>query len=244
MSNTSQKLVTESIAAIVVLYFPDKTKLTRLLNSVQQEVDFIILVDNTENDSTVEDVNHFVAGCSKIAYVNLGGNFGIAAAQNKGIHLAKKSECTHIVFFDQDSSPQIGMVTKLLVEEKKLLSVNLKIGLVGPSYIDEKTSINSKPIQFFAGFMLHSISNKIHSTNIQVDFIISKEIRNFYKIRNLCYLISHKPWHWRFMVSMSYKIPIYLLVYTIVSRNKLSSLSFYLKACINGFSGNLGKFNY
>jgi rhamnosyltransferase len=296
-------------AAVVVLYQPEKLKLLRLLDSIRQTVNLVILIDNSECVGELDSV-FFKKHYPEMIYLNLKGNFGIATAQNKAIELAKNSHCSHVIFFDQDSTPHDGMIARLLSEEEKILALNKKIGAIGPIYIDEKTSSASKAIQFFAGKLVHSAWNKTHQSSIEVDFIISsgslirisvlsevgemredlfidgvdvewalratskgfkhylirkavmthnigdnsvrlgklkvdvhKELRNFYKIRNLCFLVSHHPYHWRFIISMSYKIPAYIIIYTLLSKSKFRSVSLYCRACTNGFSGTLGKIN-
>lgn len=295
------------IAAVIVLYYPEKYKVKELIESILNDVNKIILIDNSSSKTELDSL-FFKNNYPEVIYLKLGMNKGIATAQNKGIDLAKKSGCDHIIFFDQDSRPALGMIQALLNEEALLSTCGKKIGALGPLYIDEKTNTVSKPIKFFAGAWIHHECNKKNSNSIQTDFVISSgslirisvlddvgymrddlfidgvdvewilragckgyrhyivkdalmthnigdgfrsigylklpfhnKTRNYYKIRNLCFLISKKPIHWRFVVSMLYRIPIYILFFIFFSSAKIDAIKLYFFACFYGFSGKLGK---
>lgn len=295
------------IAAVIVLYHPDNYKVTKLIESIVDDVNKVILIDNSYTPSELNSL-FFKNNFPEAIYLKLSENMGIATAQNKGIDLAKKSGCDHIIFFDQDSKPGSGMIQALFNEESFLLASGQNPGAIGPHYIDEKTNTVSKPIQFFAGAWIHKEWNIKISTSIQTDFIISSgslirlsvlddvgymrddlfidgvdvewtlraglkgyqhfivksalmthnigdgfrsighlklpfhsKIRNYYKIRNLCFLMTKKPIHWRFFVSMCSRIPLYILFFIFFSKSKIDAIKLYLRACFSGFCGKLGK---
>ncbi len=126
------------VAAVIVLYNPDKPLLGRLLRSVVAEVEKIFVIDNTPG-STEEFSSYFDEYQSCISYLPLGVNKGIATAQNIGIRKSMGAACSHVLLLDQDSALPPGMVKKLLDAEQELLSEGKKVAAIGPMFVDEKT---------------------------------------------------------------------------------------------------------
>lgn len=127
------------VAAIVVLYRPDRNALQGLMRSLEGQVDVIFVVDNTPVDELVSE-EELLPGNLKVLihYTAQGENTGIAAAQNTGIRLALAGAASHIILFDQDSVPAAGMVQALLSAEGALIHEGLRVAAVGPVSIDER----------------------------------------------------------------------------------------------------------
>jgi rhamnosyltransferase len=137
---TSATETLDKVAAVIVLYLPSENLLLRLLQSLQGTVKQICVIDNTPTQQmTWVDCYWFDSHGFKVQYQALGDNMGIAKAQNVGIEMAIQNGCDHVILFDQDSEASPGMVSTLLAEEHMLLSQGIKVGSVGPAYIDEKT---------------------------------------------------------------------------------------------------------
>jgi rhamnosyltransferase len=133
-------------AAVVVLYHPDLSLLARLLDSVLEQVQAVIIVDNTPVPST--DFKRFIEGYgNRITYIPLGDNMGIATAQNVGIRKGLSEGYSHVLLLDQDSFPPLGMVNELLSAERKLLESGEEVASVGPIFIDEKSGETSSAIR-------------------------------------------------------------------------------------------------
>jgi rhamnosyltransferase len=298
-----------TIAAVVVLYFPNEALLERLLRAIKDEVAIIFVINNTpkESDSSISE-KWFLSKAVNVVYQELGDNYGIAKAQNIGVQLAIDNHCSHVVFFDQDSAPSSDMITNLLLQEQALLSEGFNVGALGPAYLDEKTGCYSKVIRFGRLFSQSINVRPNDVTPIQADFLIASgslirvnvfnqiglmredlfidgvdvewilraahfgyqhfivpkalmlhsigesfvrvgtknidihnDIRNYYKLRNLCHLALNPKMGKRFRTNMISKIPLYVLVYTLVSKQRFSTFKFLLRACIDGFYGRLGK---
>lgn len=305
----SNVLINEiKLSAIIVTYYPDTKKLSLLLEKLISEKIQIIIVDNSvytseDNCTYIENLDH-----QQIHTVKLKQNFGIAAAQNIAIDIAKKRDITHVIFFDQDSLPDKDMISALLNAEKILLLQNKKIGALGPIYKDTVTNQISKPVFFLLGYFLnrHEINNHI----VKCDFLISSgslirikvfenvgrlnedlfidgvdldwilrasefgyshymindakmlhaigdknakflgisfgnhtHARNFYKIRNLTYLLFFGKNSLRFKLTMLLRIPIYALIYMSSSNNKLLSLKYLFRAFEHALLKKLGPFD-
>jgi rhamnosyltransferase len=150
--------VPSSVAAVVVLYNPDHNLFKRLIDSLVDRVDRIVIIDNTSHPN--EDVLSLLKLYeAQLSYVPLGENMGIASAQNVGIQRAMTEGYSRILLLDQDSCPRPDMVNELIVAETKLLESGVDVAAVGPKFIDEKTGLASKAIRH--GWM--------HVKNITVD---------------------------------------------------------------------------
>lgn len=130
----------DKVAAIVILYLPTENSLIRLLLTIQGIVNYVCIVNNTPTQQITWVSNTwFAAHGFEVLYQALGDNLGIAKAQNVGIEMATQAGCDHVILFDQDSEATEGMVATLLAQERLLLKRGVKVGSVGPVYIDEKT---------------------------------------------------------------------------------------------------------
>ena len=118
------------ITAVVVTYHPGDV--SSLLAEFARQCDGVIVVDNGSDPAEVEALR---GACDKTGseLVELGTNLGIAAAQNRGIELAKKRtagspESSYVLLSDQDSMPAPDMVAKLL----EAIEEDPAIAAVGP----------------------------------------------------------------------------------------------------------------
>lgn len=113
------------IFAVIVTYYPVLNALLQLVKVLQAGGAQVIVADNTPNGGlpTLE-------GCIAI---NMGGNTGIAKAQNVAIQRARVESADVVVFFDQDSTVEPDLVWRLAA------SLNIASpGLIGPVYFEEK----------------------------------------------------------------------------------------------------------
>ena len=137
------------IAAVIVLYYPDLTLLERLLASLGGQADRVVAIDNTPGSPATLAPFLERFQCT-IAYIPVGDNKGIAEAQNIGIRESIRAGCSHVLLLDQDSVLSPGMVNKLIAAEGELLKAGIKVGAVGPRYVDGKTDIPSFAIRYGA----------------------------------------------------------------------------------------------
>jgi rhamnosyltransferase len=134
-------------AAIIVLYYPALTRLEQLLECLTNEVEEVIVVDNTLNPS--KDVATVVdRPDSHVLYIPLGKNAGIAAAQNTGIIRAASKGHSHILLLDQDSVLLPGMVGKLLAAERELRRSGTQIAAICPQVIDRRTGNRPAAVRY------------------------------------------------------------------------------------------------
>lgn len=162
------------VAAIIVLYNPNFSSLARLLESIKGQVSQIIIVDNSENLTIKKDVKKWLQSknSSKITYLDLKRNFGIAYAQNRGIEVAKESDAKFVLLLDQDSALPDNMVSDLMTVYNSLITDGQKVATVGPSFLDEKTNELAKVIRHRKLRVHKSVPNQKNSFEV-ADYVIS-----------------------------------------------------------------------
>lgn len=130
-----------TVFAVVVTYLPDILALTELLRRLVEQVDQVLIVDNTpaRDDCVHAAIADFPELLSKLRLVRLGENLGIAAALNIGIQVAIIEGFDYVLLSDQDSLPSAGMVKQLVSAAQELQSTGFRVGCVGPTYVDRVT---------------------------------------------------------------------------------------------------------
>lgn len=130
--------------AVVVSYFPDVEGLVSRLELIGRQTDATIVVDNGSPRETVDRLS--VLRSDVLELLALGYNSGIAKAQNLGIAAARERGASHVVLFDQDSSPADGMVSRLTEVLTSAARDGERVALAAPSYTDDRHSVH---IPFF-----------------------------------------------------------------------------------------------
>lgn len=157
-------------SAIIVLYRPELNHLLNMFHILSEQVDYIILVDNTPFDFRNYKTNFF--NKKKLVYIDLGDNLGIAKAHNEGLKESVKLNCEYVIIFDQDSTIEENFVESLIDVDKKLRLEGKSVAAVGPSYIDIKSNIMAPAIQF-NGLKVDRIKPDINLLYTRADYMIS-----------------------------------------------------------------------
>lgn len=115
-----------SICAIIVTYNPSFENLLLLIDKLTHQNCDVIVIDNSEhNTCNLDD--------KTLSYRWLGGNKGIAFAQNVGIKESLENQYPFTIFFDQDSNVADNFIETL---KKPMIINNYKI--CAPVFYDEK----------------------------------------------------------------------------------------------------------
>jgi len=122
------------IASITVTYQPDMGLLRRQLDSLQNQVQLIFVIDNGSTQVRQADLQQIVSDFGGILIL-VGTNSGIAYAQNIGIQAASSRGAKMVLLLDQDSEACPGMVDTL----HKALDQEPCAAAVGPRSIDQRT---------------------------------------------------------------------------------------------------------
>jgi rhamnosyltransferase len=158
------------VVAVVVTYEPNESCLLQLLDSLREQVAYVVVVDN----GSVKDVRSVLCQRlgAQLAFVALDENLGIAAAQNRGIQWARQVVATHVILFDHDSRPASDMVAKLLDCERFLNSSGRRVASIGPRYLDERQD-NPPPFIRVRGRKLTRCLSPDIGDAVSVDYLIA-----------------------------------------------------------------------
>lgn len=160
------------ICAIIVTYSPDPLHLERLISCVSPQVKAVIVVDNTSSYQAQEWMQNLPSNAA-LTYLSLGGNYGVGAAQNKGIDFAVKNGFSFILLLDQDSLPSHDMVEQLLLCHGSLEKNGHTIAGVGPRFVDVETGSFSSFPQYGLIRFRHSYCSEQSSEIVPAEFLIS-----------------------------------------------------------------------
>ena len=138
-----------SVWAVVVTFNPDVHTLQAQARSLIREAVPIIWVDNGSHQPL-----DALAAELGIQLVKLGGNHGIAAAQNEGVELAMAQGAGYVLLMDHDSVPGDGMVRQLF----DVLQAHPDAAAAGPFYSDPRTGQASHPFVWIDGLRLHRLT--------------------------------------------------------------------------------------
>ena len=117
----------KKIGCVIVLYNPNWEVTHKVLDSVYKQVEAVFIADNSPSR---QEVNFSVY--ENVVYHFIGGNKGIAAAQNIGIKYFEQGGYDFVIFFDQDSIPPINLVEYLYTKYRFLYDKGIRVGGIGP----------------------------------------------------------------------------------------------------------------
>lgn len=131
-----KRYMAKKIAALIVLYEPEKESFTLTYNALALQVDGFCIVDNSK-----ENHNRWFDNSNNVIYIPLQENAGIASAQNIGIKALMKAGYEMILFSDQDSIASPDLVEKLYSAHNLLKSNDIPIATLGCYAVDKATGI-------------------------------------------------------------------------------------------------------
>ncbi|MCF6691503.1 glycosyltransferase family 2 protein [Raoultella terrigena] len=152
------------ISAVIVTYNPDIIVLTKLIKTLINQIDSVIIVDNySSNIDSIKNIGA-VFKC-----IPLDKNIGLASAQNIGIRDII-ADSSHIIIFDQDSEISDDFVTNQLKCESILLSKGVKVSAIGPKFYD-KDSGYEYPATVYKGPFIKKVPVK--NDPVEATFVIA-----------------------------------------------------------------------
>lgn len=129
--------VRSRVLAVLVTFNPDVAHLRPTLSTIGAVID-VVVIDNSDEPSARSSV---AALCNdeKATYQSLGGNAGIAAAQNAGIARARSRSFEYVLFLDDDSSMDGGAIPRLLEAADQARMDDPSVVGVGPRIVDARS---------------------------------------------------------------------------------------------------------
>ncbi len=121
----------KKILAVIVSYNPDES-IMRLYNSIKEQVDELIIIDNFTTDQKSKKYLKFLS-MENIKVVNNDKNYGIAKALNQGAKYAIENGYKWLLTLDQDSEFLPGTYEALLVSYDKMFDKD-KTMLIAPQF--------------------------------------------------------------------------------------------------------------
>lgn len=121
------------IAGVMVTFNPDVKTLHNISVICNQVVELVI-VDNGSQSSVLAQIKA-LSDIANVTLIELGDNFGIATALNRGCVYLLQKGYEWCVSFDQDSTPAHDMVSQLY-NSYCGFSVERKVAVVGSNIID------------------------------------------------------------------------------------------------------------
>jgi rhamnosyltransferase len=104
------------VVAIVVTYNSDIFRLGKILRVLSLQCT-VVVIDNSTRDYSIFQVQNTCVQ-NGVTLISMGGNFGIAHAQNVGIAWARERNASDILLMDDDSIPPPSLVEDLILERK------------------------------------------------------------------------------------------------------------------------------
>ncbi len=135
-----------NILAIIVSYNPDN-KILKLYNSIKEQVDELIIVDNFSFDKNSKKLLNELS--KEVTVIYNDKNLGVAAAINQGAKYAVEKGYKWLLTLDQDSE-FFPDTYKTLINSYEKQEDKDKVMIIAPSY-REKTYNDKTDIQTFDG---------------------------------------------------------------------------------------------
>ncbi|KFG70218.1 glycosyltransferase family 2 protein [Microvirga sp. BSC39] len=157
------------ILAVAVTYNPDVALLSKAVQSVAQQVQGLVVVDN--GSANAKDVRALATKAGAHILSNE-QNLGIAAAQNQGLSLARTTGFSHILLLDQDTVLAPGAVAILADNLATLEKEHGKVAAVGPAYYELNSQRQTQACRT-SGLRLTRISLESKNQPQGSDFIIA-----------------------------------------------------------------------
>lgn len=116
------------LCAIIVFFRPNSDQVT----NAERISTFcpVIAIDNSDTVLPTTKV---------LQYIHLGGNKGIAVAQNIGVQIARERGFEYVIFLDQDSEISASAIDKLTEIFIKKKNVDADLGAIGPLVVNKET---------------------------------------------------------------------------------------------------------
>lgn len=130
-------MVAAQVFAVIVTFYPERSRLEQLLARLGPQLSHIILVDNASVPALLADQ----LSLPMVTLLAQAHNLGVAAALNRGASFALAHGATHLLLLDQDSLPAPDMVARLLEGEEWLRRhrPGCRLAALGPTCRDRET---------------------------------------------------------------------------------------------------------
>jgi rhamnosyltransferase len=159
----------KTIGGVIVAYYPDRKSFLATINSIINQVDFLVIVNNsnvllTELCEGIENL--------QLAVIENKDNVGIARALNLGIDYLITKGCSYFLLLDQDSHVPKNMVLELKNAINQLHTTENPVAAIGPAYYNSQLKKNA-PFIRFGKLTIDKIPPNLNTPLVPVDFLIT-----------------------------------------------------------------------
>jgi len=153
-----------TICAVIVSYNIGKD-ICKCLNSVINQVDKVIIVDNASSNNTLSSLKEIETKFKKVKIIKNKKNFGIGIALNKGAEYAIKNSYKWMLTLDHDSEVGNEMIQKMLKAYNSLPDkIKKNIAIIAPNYSTIKGPVYKRKSPFIIPTTI--TSGQLVKTNI------------------------------------------------------------------------------
>jgi len=128
------------IAAGIVLYNPDLTRLKENIEAILPQVNSLLLIDNAS--SNIDEIEFEINSINNVFLIKNSINNGIATALNQIVNFYNAKKYSWVLTLDQDSV----CPSNIIEEYKKYISYE-RIGIITPNIIDRNNLIQGNNIK-------------------------------------------------------------------------------------------------
>lgn len=139
------------IVALIITYNPDILHFTDVINSLKNQVESIVVVDNGSNN--ISEIKRVVDNYGHT--IPLSNNLGIATATNIGFKYILNDDCNYILLSDQDTVYKPTYVEKFIELEKNENTA----AVYAPSIYDEISGVSKHVYQLKHGKIKKIVPN-------------------------------------------------------------------------------------
>lgn len=179
------------VAAIYTTYRPNADFIARIAPIVQCCAATIV-VDNTPG-------GHFFGDATGLVILQDGVNKGLGRALNLGIEEARRLDCSAVVLFDQDSTPDAGFVDALVDAHRRLGSREVCIGprLLDDSMLGEHSRARAGTPAWSAAEVSHLATSGMFFSllGMGADDTFSEDFFLDFVDYDWCWRMHAKGWH-------------------------------------------------
>lgn len=131
--------IIDKIAAGIVLYNPDLVRLRENIESIYQQVNMVLLVDN--GSINIEEIEQEFNKLENIIFIKNEGNLGIAYALNQLVKYCLRNDYEWVLTLDQDS-----VVPNDIINSYIKYTGYENVALISPRIIDRNEMIHEEKI--------------------------------------------------------------------------------------------------
>lgn len=122
------------VVAVIVTFRPDPERFARVLQALEGQTAAVVIADN----GAAQGLSPAGGTHPGVVTLDLGGNRGVAAAQNLGIAKARELGATHVLILDHDSICDADTVQVLAHAWSGLRDAGEKVAAVGANFRDPR----------------------------------------------------------------------------------------------------------